>query len=50
MGDSVEGLAAVKLGNLHCSHLIYPAGPAIMNPYIVIGVFKQLYISHRIDQ
>lgn len=30
MGDSIESLAKVKVDDIHCSPLIYPAGDAII--------------------
>jgi len=33
MGDSVKSLAEVKVDNIHCSPLIYPASHAIVESY-----------------
>ena len=33
MGDSLKSLAAVKVDNIHCSPLIYPAIYAIVESY-----------------
>ena len=34
MGDSVKSLAEVKLDNIHCSPLIYPASHVIIGGYL----------------
>ena len=33
MGDSVESLAQVEVGDTHCSPVIYPASHAIVESY-----------------
>jgi len=33
MGNSVKGLAEVKIDNIQCSPLIYPTGHAITESY-----------------